>query len=88
MDEQRANQRLLMAAFNAFDKVGRELNIDAAELAERIDLTLVLRTLAVSASTLTDIATALDPADFPETIRILRDIRIALQPVQQAAGRD
>jgi len=88
MDEQRANQRLLMAAFNAFDKVGRELNIDAAELAERIDLTLVLRTLAVSASTLTDIATALHPADFPETIRILRDIRIALQPVQQAAGRD
>lgn len=34
--------RLLAASFNAFDKAGRELGIDAAELAERIDLAALI----------------------------------------------
>jgi len=38
-----ANARLLRAGFNAFDKAGRELGIDAATLAERIDLAEVIR---------------------------------------------
>ncbi len=33
-----ANQRLLAAAYTAFDKAGRELGVDAVKLAETIDL--------------------------------------------------
>jgi hypothetical protein len=35
--------RLLASAYSAFDRAGRTLGIDAAELAERIDLATVLR---------------------------------------------
>jgi hypothetical protein len=41
--ENAANARLLRAGFNAFDKAGRELGIDAATLAERIDLAELIR---------------------------------------------
>ncbi len=41
--EQDANARLLAAGFNAFDKAGRELGIDAAALAESIDLAGLIR---------------------------------------------
>lgn len=37
------NARLFAASYNAFDKAGRELGIDAAELAERIDLVTLIR---------------------------------------------
>lgn len=40
-----ANARLLASAYSAFDRAGRELGIDAAELAERIDLAKLLSTL-------------------------------------------
>lgn len=43
------NARLLAASFNAFDKAGRELGIDAAELAEKLDLAaLITAALAVN----------------------------------------
>lgn len=38
-----ANARLLAASFNAFDKAGRELGIDAATLAEGLDLAAFIR---------------------------------------------
>lgn len=37
------NARLLCASFNAFDKAGRELSLDAATLAARIDITALIR---------------------------------------------
>jgi hypothetical protein len=37
--------RLLAAAYNAFDKAGRELGVDAAELAEKVDLVGTLKFL-------------------------------------------
>lgn len=42
-EQERATARLLAASYNAFDKAGRELGIDAAELAERIDLAALIR---------------------------------------------
>ena len=41
--EQRANAKLLRASYNAFDKAGRALGVDAAELAEQIDLATLIR---------------------------------------------
>jgi len=38
-----ANANLLAAAFNAFDAAGRELGIDAAKLATKVNLTALLR---------------------------------------------
>jgi hypothetical protein len=40
-----ANARLIPAALNAFDKAGRALGVDAAELAERIDLAALITAL-------------------------------------------
>ncbi len=37
-----ANARLVPAALNAFDKAGRTLGVDAAELAERVDLAALI----------------------------------------------
>lgn len=42
-EEKEANKLLLQNAFNAFDKAGRELGIDAAELAGSIDLAQLIR---------------------------------------------
>lgn len=39
--------RLLAAAYNAFDKAGRELGTDAAELAERIDIAGLVRQVGI-----------------------------------------
>ncbi len=36
IEEEKANARLLAAAYNAFDKAGRTLNIDAATLADMV----------------------------------------------------
>lgn len=47
-----ANARLLAAAYTAFDTAGRNLGIDAAELAERIDLAALIQT----AGTILDLA--------------------------------
>lgn len=48
-ETQRANARLLAAGYTAFDKAGRELGVDAAELAEKLDLTaLINAALAVN----------------------------------------
>jgi len=44
-EECAANARLVPAALNAFDKAGRALGVDAAELAERIDLAALLSNL-------------------------------------------
>lgn len=41
--EREANKELLAASYNAFDKAGRELGVDAAELARTIDLAEVIR---------------------------------------------
>ncbi len=41
--ERDANRRLLASAYTAFDKAGRELGVDAATLAERIDLAKLVR---------------------------------------------
>lgn len=41
-DQAEANARLLAASFNAFDKAGRTLGVDAAELAERVDLAALI----------------------------------------------
>lgn len=38
-----ANARLLASAYTAFDKAGRELGIDAAELAERLDVAELIK---------------------------------------------
>lgn len=38
-----ANARLVPAALNAFDKAGRTLGVDAAELAEKLDLAALIR---------------------------------------------
>lgn len=38
-----ANARLIPAALNAFDKAGRTLGVDAAELAESLDLAALIR---------------------------------------------
>lgn len=38
-----ANARLLAAAYNAFDRAGRELGVDAASLAQKIDLVTLIR---------------------------------------------
>lgn len=38
-----ANARLLTASYTAFDRAGRELGIDAAELAESIDIAEMIR---------------------------------------------
>lgn len=43
--EEEANARLLASSYTAFDKAGRELGIDAAELAEKIDLAALIRGL-------------------------------------------
>lgn len=48
-----ANARLLAASFNAFDRAGRALGVDAAELAEGLDLVALIhaaRECVVSAS--------------------------------------
>lgn len=39
------NADLLCAAYNAFDKAGRELNVDATELAKNLDIAKVIRLL-------------------------------------------
>ncbi len=70
--ETEANARLLAAAFTAFDKAGRELGIDAATLAERIDLAAILR----AAFNLTNGVYALDnrpidPAHVDEVARAM-----------------
>lgn len=39
------NARLFAAGYTAFDRAGRALGIDAAELAERIDITELVETL-------------------------------------------
>jgi hypothetical protein len=41
--EEHANRRLLAASYTAFDRAGRELGIDAVDLAERIDLAALIR---------------------------------------------
>ncbi len=43
LDSTQANARLLAAAYTALDKAGRELGIDAATLAEGIDLAALVR---------------------------------------------
>ncbi len=40
--EDAANGRLLAAAYSAFDKAGRELGIDATELAGKLDLVALI----------------------------------------------
>ena len=42
-EEWNANRRLHLAARNVFDRAGRELGIDAAELAEKLDLVALIR---------------------------------------------
>lgn len=42
-DEDEANARLLAASYTAYDKAGRELGIDAAELAKSLDLAALIR---------------------------------------------
>jgi len=44
--QQEANTALLAAAYTAFDKAGRELGIDAAELARTLDIAAVFQVLA------------------------------------------
>lgn len=46
--ERLANRRLLAAGFNSFDRAGRELGVDAAVLAETIDLVTLWRTAAIA----------------------------------------
>lgn len=41
--ETEANAALLAASFNAFDKAGRALGVDAAKLAESLDLAALIR---------------------------------------------
>lgn len=43
MEERAANRRLLAASYNAFDTAGRALGVDAAELAEALDLAKLIR---------------------------------------------
>ena len=45
-----ANARLLAAAYTAFDKAGRDLGVDAAELAHRIDLAGLIHFVRIAAS--------------------------------------
>ncbi len=49
--ETKATSRLLAAAYNAFDKAGRQLGIDAAELAELLDIAETVRCLTNIART-------------------------------------
>ncbi len=42
-DERRANRALLAAAYTSYDRAGRELGVDAATLAQSIDLEEVIR---------------------------------------------
>lgn len=46
LDLRDSNARLLAAAYTAFDKAGRELGLDAAELAEAVDIAGMIRALA------------------------------------------
>lgn len=41
--ERDANRALVAASFTAFDRAGRELGIDAAELARAVDLAALIR---------------------------------------------
>lgn len=87
-----ANARLIPAALNAFDKAGRELEIDAAELAERIDLSALIKAAGWAAAVLVDAATGFDSVNLRATAERLREesekLRAVLEPVQNAAGRD
>lgn len=84
--------RLLAASFNAFDKAGRELGIDAAELAERVDLAALIKAAGWAATVLVDTATAFASLDLRGTAERLGEesekLRAVLRPVQDAAGRD
>lgn len=40
-----ANRDLMIAAYNAFDKAARELGVDTTELAEKIDILSLLKTV-------------------------------------------
>jgi hypothetical protein len=42
-EEKQANRRLLAASYNLLDRAGRELGIDAAELAKGLDLAALIR---------------------------------------------
>lgn len=43
--QEAASAKLLAAAYTAFDKAGRALGIDAAELAETLDIAAIVRAL-------------------------------------------
>lgn len=84
--------RLLAASFNAFDKAGRALGVDAAELAERIDLAALIKAAGWAATVLVDTAVVFDSLDLGRIATNLREesekLRAVLKPVQNAAGRD
>lgn len=87
--EKVANSRLLAASFTAFDKAGRTLGVDAAELAERIDLAALIlasqKLRAMVSNVLTD-----SQLDTPQLggarAKCARTIRDALEPLERVLG--
>jgi len=49
--ETQANAHLLAASFNAFDRAGRALGVDATNLATHIDIAVLIATLRLYAET-------------------------------------
>ncbi len=87
-DEERAALKLFAASFNAFDKAGRALGVDAAELAQAVDVAALIR----AAVRLTDGVFAIDcrPVNLvhvEEVARLLMPLHALLAPMRAAEAK-
>lgn len=83
---------LLAASYSALDKAGRELRIDATELAKNLDLTAILRALATSATLFEDSRATLKDAGLKSWVKEFaqqaEELRKVLKAAQIAGGKD